>query len=35
VGSPDDLRQMVAHGATRIGASGSVGIMKARLEEAA
>lgn len=34
VGSPDDVRQMVAHGATRIGASGSVGIMQDRLEEA-
>lgn len=27
VGSADDLRAMVAHGATRIGASGSVGIV--------
>ncbi len=35
VGSPDALRQMVAHGATRIGASGSVGIMQARLAESA
>ena len=28
VGSADDVRAMVAHGASRIGASGSVGIMK-------
>lgn len=35
VGAPDDIRQMVAHGATRIGASGSVGIMRVRKEEAA
>ena len=27
VGSADDARQMIAHGATRIGASGSVGIV--------
>ena len=30
VGSVDDVRRMVAHGATRIGASGSVAIMEER-----